>query len=236
MPKEIANIASHKVLDNILISSKTLRKIRKSNDVIKQAKENAKKIIKEASQQSDHIRNESYRIGYERGLLMAIDSVCQFIDNNSKYAHELYLKVQEDIKELLSDILDEETVLLKVLDQWVDELDRKDTKSPLCILMPYANRRFKNGLSRVVESKYAGSVIFEYHHEPRFVFKYKERLAEFYPEEFIYSTVGKLTGAIAFYPDHQQISAEALQHLHEQLSLRYPLNSEVTTVSQYDEE
>ncbi|MFW8217374.1 hypothetical protein ACOIDV_30610, partial [Klebsiella pneumoniae] len=88
-----------------------------------------------AAQESDNIQKEAYRVGYERGLLMSIDSVCQFIDNNSSYAHELYLKVQKDIKILLSDILDEEAVILNVLEQWVDELDKDDKNSPVCILM-----------------------------------------------------------------------------------------------------
>ncbi|WP_227318236.1 hypothetical protein [Cedecea davisae] len=236
MQNEIANRSSHKALDNVLIPSKTLRKLRAGESVVEQAKYRAQRLIKEAQQESERIRNEAQRIGYERGLLMSIESICQFIDNSSAYAHELYLKVREDIKDLLSDILDEETIILKILEQWVDELDKDDKKSPVCILMPYANRRFRTGLSRVVESKYAGSLVIEYHNEPRFVFKYKERLAEFYPEEFIYSTVTKLTGEIAFLPDNQRISSQAIQHLHEQLSLRYPLTNEIATDIQYNEE
>lgn len=236
MPKEITNIAPHKALENVLIPSKTLKKIREGDGLLRQAKSRAKQLIKQDAQESDNIQKEAYRVGYERGLLMSIDSVCQFIDNNSSYAHELYLKVQKDIKILLSDILDEEAVILNVLEQWVDELDKDDKNSPVCILMPYANRRFRTGLSRVVESKHTGSVVFEYHHEPRFVFKYKERLAEFFPEEFIYSSVETLTGGIDFYPDHQKISEQAIQHLHEQLSLRYPQCDETMRDTQHHEE
>lgn len=235
MQNETSNNSSYKILDNVLIPSRKLRKLRAGESIVEQAKHRAKQLIKEAQLESDNIRNEAQRIGYERGLLMSIESICQFIDNSSAYAHELYLKVREDVKELLSEILDEETIILKMLEQWVDELDKDDKKSPVCILMPYANRRFRAGLSRVVESKYAGSLVFEYHNEPRFVFKYKERLAEFYPEELIYSTVTNLTSGIAFYPDHQKISAEAIQHLHEQLSLRYPLTSEISPDTHHNE-
>lgn len=212
-----------RIQENVLIPAGLSRKFRTSDLIIKKAQSHAKKMIKEAAQECDAIQNEAYRTGYERGLLASIDSVCQFIDNSSKYAYDLYLKIQGDINELLSDLLDGETVLLKILDSWIDGLDKSDKQSPLCILMPYASRRFRNSLTRVAESKYAGAVVFEYHHDPRFVFKYKDKLAEFHPEEFIYSTVNTLTGKIPFHYDCQHISAKAIQHLHDQLSFRYKI-------------
>ncbi len=65
-------------------------------------------------------------------------------------------------------------------------------------------------------------MIFEFHDEPRFVFKYNNRLAEFYPEEFIYATVDALTSKYTFAERKREISNEAIRYLHEQLSLLYP--------------
>lgn len=224
-----AEISSARVLtaqDNVLIPGTSLTKIRKRYDIIADAQAIARKIIKDAVQESDDIRNESYQIGYERGVLMSIDSICQFIDDSNRHTNELYLQIQKDIQDLLTEVLDDEAIVLKVLDGWVDELDMDDKGAPLCILMPYANRKFKPNMMKMIENKYPGESIFEYHHEHRFVFKYKDRLAEFYPEEFIGTAMNTLTGSRDFHSKNQLISAEAIKHLHQQLALYYPADDE----------
>ncbi|WP_345829403.1 hypothetical protein AAGR22_20870 [Erwinia sp. HDF1-3R] len=221
MQAETNDIIFHKALESVLVPGSFLKKMRESDDIIARAESRARKIVKDAVRESESIRKESYRTGYERGLLMSVDSVCQYIDNSVQYAEELYLKVESDIKKLLTELFDQENVLLKIVDEWIDTLDKKNDDLPLYILMPYANRRFKVNLTEAIKNKHQGSVVFQYHQEPRFVFKYKEHLAEFYPEEYIASTVKSLMDNRDFYYDSQKISAEAIQGLHQRIALYY---------------
>ncbi|MFU9136524.1 hypothetical protein [Erwinia tasmaniensis] len=232
MQAETNNYLLQKVLENVLVPGSTLRKMRKSDDIIANAESRARKIVKNAVREGENIRKESYRTGYERGLLISVDSVCQYIDNSVQYAETLYLKIESDLKNLVTELFDEESVLLKIVDEWIDTLDKTDTDAPLNILMPYTNRRFKVNLTEAIKSKHPSGAIFQYHQEPRFVFKYKEHLAEFYPEEHIASTVKSLMDNCDFYHDCQKISTEAIQNLHQRIALYYQPVEEVTNITE----
>lgn len=232
MQAETNNNLFQTALENVLVPGPLLRKMRKSDDIIANAESRARKIVKDAVREGETIRKESYRTGYERGLLMSIDSVCQYINNSVQYAETLYLNIESDIKKLLTELLDEESVLLKIVDEWIDALDKRDNDSPLYVLMPYANRRFKVNLMEAIKSKHPGGAVFQYHQEPRFVFKYKEHLAEFYPEEHIASTVKSLMDNRDFYYDSHMISVEAIQNLHQRIALYYQPADDVTHITE----
>lgn len=155
---------------------------------------------------------------------MSVDSICQFIDNSEKYTHEMVMKIQNDLKCILSDVMSEEDFDIKVVEHWVEFIDKNDDLLPLNILMPYTKRKLKDRFTQAIESQYAGNIVFEFHNEPRFVFKYKSRLAEFYPQEFIDSTVNALTSKYISTERQIEISMEAIRYLNEQISQRYLLS------------
>lgn len=210
------------VAENVLLPAAKSALIKRTYDIIAQAKKNAARIIKEAEAECEQIRLEAYRLGYEQGLVMSIDSLCQFINNSEKHTYEMEVKIRNDLKNILSDIISEDDFNIKVVEHWVEGLDKNDDALPLHILMPYANQKIKNRFSQAIKGQYAGGVVFEFHDEPRFVFKYNNRLAEFYPEEFVCSTVDMLISKYKFSERQSEISSEAIRYLHEQLSLLYP--------------
>lgn len=222
MQNEPHDIILQNVSEGVLLPAARLSLIKRSHDIIAQAKKNAHRIIKEAEAECEQIRCESYRAGYEQGLMMSIGSVCQFIDNSEKYTQEMEVKIRNDLRNILTDIISEDDFNVKVVKHWAEGLDKSDESLPLHILMPYANLKLKQRFAQAIKEHYAGNVIFEFHDEPRFVFKYNNRLAEFYPDEFVYATVNALTSKYTFAERTREISNEAIMYLHEQLSLLYP--------------
>lgn len=222
MQKEACSIGPMSVQDNVLLTRSALFKRKRAKNIVIESQLRAKKILKEAQQEADEIRKKSYLIGYEHGLLMGGDALANFIDNSDKYAHELYQKLQQDIKALLIEVFEHEAALMKIVEGWVDEIDKKDATLPFSILIPYANRRFKKRLLDLINIRHTGGVNFEYHHEPRFVFKYKERLAEFHVEDFVDIQVENLLSQRKIYSDCHEISIKTLNELHRQIGSYLP--------------
>lgn len=222
MQNEPHDIIFRDVAEGVLLPSVKLSLIKRSHDIIAQAKKNATRIIKEAEAECEQIRRESYMAGFEQGLVMSLGSVCQYIDDSEKNTHEMEVKVRNDLRDFLSDIISEDDFNIKVVEHWADGIDKSDESLPLYILMPYTNRRLKERFAQAIKKQYSGAVIFEFHEEPRFVFKYNNRLAEFYPEEFVNDTVDTLTSRYTLAERTREISNEAIRYLHEQLSLLYP--------------
>lgn len=222
MQNEPHDIIFRDVAEGVLLPAAKLSLIKRSHDIIAQAKKNASRIIKEAEAECERIRRESYMAGFEQGLVMSLGSVCQYIDNSEQNAHEMEIKLRNDLRTLLSDIISEDDFNIKVVEHWAEGIDKSDQSLPLHILMPYANRRLKERFAQAIKKQYSGAVIFEFHEEPRFVFKYNNRLAEFYPEEFVNDTVDTLASKYTLAERTREISNEAIRYLHEQLSLLYP--------------
>lgn len=222
MPNETNDFISQSIHEGVLLPADKLALVKRTNDIIKQAKTNAIKMIKEAEAESEAIRLESYRAGYEQGLVMSIDSVCRYIDNSARHAHEMEMEIRNNLKNVISSIINEDDFNVKVAEHWVTGLDKQDESSSLNILIPYANRKLKERFALAIKKQYSGNVIFEFHDEPWFVFKYNDRLAEFYPDEFVYTTVDTLTSKHSLTERQVEISSETIRYLHEQLSILYP--------------
>lgn len=157
---------------------------------------------------------------------MSIDSVAQYMESYRQHAYDLHNQLKSDVKNLLEEVLQDESVFLKVVEKWVDEIDKDDNHSPINILMPYANRKYKFKLLELIGGRHEGGVSFEYHHEPRFVLKYKNTLAEFYPDEFIDSQANIILSKYNELIDCSHLSSEALHYLHNKLMQYLPVEDE----------
>lgn len=230
MQKEITSTSSVKVLENVLLTRSEIFARKRKNDIVEEAQRRAKEIVKEAHQEAEIVSKEAYLFGYERGLLMSIASVTQYMESYRQHAYELHSKLKSEVKQVLEEVLEDESVFIKVVEKWVDETDKDDEHSPVNILMPYANRRYKFKLMELINEKHKGGVAFEYHHEPRFVLKYKNRLAEFYPDEFIEEQTNVILSKYNDLMDCSQLSNDALYHLHSKISEYFPSDNEFMQV------
>lgn len=235
MQNELNDFIYDNVIEDVLLPATQSALIKRSKDIIFQAKKIAQKIIREAELECEQIRSESYRDGYERGLIMSINAVCQFIDHSQKHTHEIEMKIHNDLKGILSDIVSEDEFNVRVAEKWGEGVNKVNDPLPINILMPYTSRKLKDRFSQAVKHHHNGGVIFEFHDEHRFVFKYNNRLAEFYPEEFINSTINTLTSRYNLEERQVEISNEAIRYLHEQLSLLYPPLNEYNVEQVEDE-
>ncbi|WP_291972015.1 hypothetical protein [Candidatus Symbiopectobacterium sp.] len=208
--------------ENVLLTNKNRVAHNLRINVVAQAREHAKKIINDASRDAEAIRQQAYRDGYEHGLVTSIETVTGFIEDKQGIVNELYGQVRQRARRLLSDTVNKESVICTLFESWADEIDGRDDKTPFYILLPSDRRRYKRRLMAYIDSIHRGGVIFEYHQDLRYVFKYREQLVEFLPETFVDNQIDTFFDTQSLYESCEQLSQQTLEKLHEQLGTYSP--------------
>lgn len=147
--------------------------------MLDEAKNKAKKIIKEAQSQQEHIRRYAYVQGYQEGIGQASNVVLRFLTVKEEQMRKLYIEMEKELMEFLGKIVHDKSVVLQALETWISELTFKTGNSAFRILAPQELQAFKPQLVRKVNEFFDGSVIIQYHEQDRFVMSYGDQLAEF---------------------------------------------------------
>lgn len=147
--------------------------------ILDEAKNQAKKIIKEAHSHQENIRRYAYVQGYQEGIGQASDAVLHFLTVKEEQMRKLYIEMEKELMSFLGNIIHDKSVVLQALETWVSELKFKTNNSVFRILAPQELQAFKPQLVRKVNEVFDGSVIIQYHEQNRFVMSYGDQLAEF---------------------------------------------------------
>ncbi|WP_253376824.1 hypothetical protein [unidentified bacterial endosymbiont] len=147
--------------------------------ILDEAKNQAKKIIKEAQSQQELIRRYAYVQGYQEGIGQASDAVLRFLTVKEEQMRNLYIEMEKELMAFLGNVIHDKSVVLQALETWVSELTFKTGNSVFRILAPQELQAFKPQLVRKVNEVFDGSVIIQYHEQNRFVMSYGDQLAEF---------------------------------------------------------
>lgn len=217
MLKEVEISYANMLQENVLLTSKNRVAHNLRISVVAQAREHAKKIISDASRDAEAIRQQAYCNGYEHGVVTSIETVTGFIQDKQGIVNELYGQVRQRAKRLLSDTVNKESVICALFESWADEIDGRDDKTPFYILLPSDRRRYKRRLMAYIDSMHRGGVIFEYHQDLRYVFKYREQLVEFLPETFVDNQIDTFFDTQSMHESCEQLSLQTLEKLYAQL-------------------
>ncbi|MCW2477105.1 hypothetical protein [Candidatus Symbiopectobacterium sp. NZEC151] len=222
MFKEVDTSYADMLQENVLLANKNRVTHNLKISVVAQAREHAKKIIREANRDAEAIRQQAYRNGYEHGVMTSIETVTRFIEDKQGIVNEIYGQVRQQAKRLLSDTVNKESVICALFESWADEIDGRDDKTPFYILLPDDRRRYKRRLMAYIDSMHRGGVIFEYHQDLRYVFKYREQLVEFLPETFVDNQIDTFFDTQSMYESCEQLSQQTLEKLYAQLEMYSP--------------
>lgn len=225
MFNEVEKSYSRMLRENVLLSSKNRVTHNLRISLVAQAQDHAKKIISDATREVEAIRQQAYRDGYERGVMTSVETVTGFIEGKQGIVNDIYQQVREQVRHLLSDTVNRESVICALFENWANEIDGRDDKTPFYILLPQDRRRYKRRLIAYIDSMHPGGVVFEYHQDLRYVFKYCEQLVEFSPDTFVDNQIDTLIETQPLYECCEQLSTQTLQHLYAQLQMHFPLSS-----------
>lgn len=222
MQKETRSLSALKIQENVLLKRADRQNYVTAKNTLAQAQRQAKKIVSDAYQEADSVRQSSYCAGYERGLLMAIEAVTLFIDNRHLLVNNLYLQLRNDVRALLTDAVSRESVITALFENWAESIDNKEDSSPLYILLPLSRRHYKKKMMAFIERTHQGNAIFEFHQDSHYVFKYREQLVEFSPELFVENQADVLLANKDLYSECEKVSADALHRLHDYINQYLP--------------
>ncbi|CNF34517.1 hypothetical protein [Yersinia kristensenii] len=222
MQNETINFNALDIQENVLMSGACKRSYKKAKTLVEQARYHAKGMINAAHHDAEAIYHESHRIGYERGLLLGVDTIAQFINNKNRHMNEIHSQLRDEFKALIIQAVDTESVLLALFENWVDGIEKKDDTVPFYILLPATSRRYKKKLKQYINDTHQGSVVFEYHQDSRYVFKYREQLVEFAPDSVIDTQIDGLLKNKDIYSLSETLFTEALYQLNEHIQKYFP--------------
>ncbi len=224
MLNEVEKSYSDMLKENVLLPNKNrlIHNLRIS--LVAQARAHAKKIISDAGREAETIRLQAYHNGYERGVMASIEAVTGFIEDKQNIVNDVYQQVREQVKDLLNDAVNKESVICALFENWADEIDGRDNKTPFYILLPRDRRRYKRRLMAYIDSMHMCGAVFEYHQDLRYVFKYREQMVEFLPEVFVDNQMDALLVTQPLHAYCEQLSAQALQKLQTQIEKNLPVS------------
>ncbi|MFT8209924.1 MAG: hypothetical protein ACMZI0_03605 [Symbiopectobacterium sp.] len=229
MLNEVEKSYSDMLQENVLLANKNRVTHNLRISLVAQTRDHAKKIIRDANREAETIRQQAYRNGYERGVMTSFETITSFIKDKQGIVNYIYGQVREQIKNLLSDTVNKESVICALFENWADEIDGRDDKTPFYILLPRDRRRYKRRLMAYIDSMHRGGVVFEYHQDLRYVFKYREQLVEFLPETFVDNQIDTFFDTQSLYERCEHLSTQTLKTLYARLETYLPLSDVFTS-------
>lgn len=169
-------------LGGVLIKHKTLQKNRSFRRLEEQARQRAKKLIKDAQKEAQMLQEEACREGFQQGLIIALKQVAIYLSNSNLTLQYWQQQLEKQVREMLAASVNHPETLLLVLDEWLSELSSSNTS--VNIILPEAVKaKYSDTISRVAGDK--GVMIhIGYHPGANVIFRCGEDIAEFSPAEF----------------------------------------------------
>ncbi|HCZ4708594.1 TPA: hypothetical protein O3H02_004259 [Salmonella enterica subsp. enterica serovar Saintpaul str. CFSAN004144] len=169
-------------LGGVLIKHKTLQKNRSLRRQEEQARQRAKKLIKDAQKEAQMLQEEACREGFQQGVIIALKQVATYLSNSNLTLLHWQLQLDKQVREMLAASVNHPETLLLVLDEWLSELS--SSNSSVNVVLPEIMKvKYSDAISQVVRDK-GVMVHIGYHHDANVVFRCGEDIAEFSPTEF----------------------------------------------------
>jgi len=207
-------------IEGVLIPGSDLKKREKVENILKQAKHHASKIIKEANIQAQTIRESAQSAGYQAGIILSINSVADFIDNNQSIYLKFYTKTHESMLKNLRHALNSPEIFPLLLEHWLADVIPDEEHSTLFLLVPKMALKQQSELSSYIASLWSGKVVIEQHTDNRFVIKYKNDLAEFSPDVWVEQQRIQADFCQQLEKDCNSLSSNSIQQLLNDLAVR----------------
>lgn len=187
MPKQIH--ISHPVNPNnsIVVSAKTLNQNKRVIALEQQAKKNASRILHDAERERETFTLHGYQQGYQQAMIYALQQTVNYFSASEAMAKHWRDILIDEMREILFRAVDHPDTILVVLNEWLRELPARE--AVLYLALPdYLSNEMRTQLTEQLAKNWPGTLQLDYHHEPRFVMRYADQIAEYSPEKYVETT------------------------------------------------
>jgi hypothetical protein len=184
-----------------------------------QAQQHARRIIHDAQQEGEVIRQHAYQQGYQQGMLDTLQQTASYMADSQTLDGRCRERLSQHAKAMLSSAVDHPETLLLVLDEWLRNLSASD--ETLYLTLPATAHTLQPRLMDVLSASWTGKIQLDYHARPDFVMRLADQVAEFSPAQYVESATRALLQTLDSLPqDCRQLSGFALQEFIEQWQRR----------------
>ncbi|MFZ4214034.1 hypothetical protein ACOZB2_21710 [Pantoea endophytica] len=121
MSEIIENTPRLQAIDGVLLTRDYLQRRARARSLEESAKRNALKIIQQAEREAQAIRNTARMEGYEDGILMHMDALCDFLTHLDVKSRALTESLQKKAMVKLETILHAPEVIEPFLSEWFQQ-------------------------------------------------------------------------------------------------------------------
>jgi len=184
-----------------------------------QAQQHARRIVRDAQQEAELIRQHAYQEGYQQGMLDTLQQTASYMADSQTLDGRCREQLSQHARTMLSSAVDHPETLLLVLDEWLRNLPASD--ETLYLTLPTTAQVLQPRLMDVLSDGWTGKIHLDYHARPDFVMRHADQFAEFSPSQYVESATRELLQTLDTLPqDCRQVSDFALQEFIEQWQRR----------------
>lgn len=134
MLKKIEIRKSDNIIHAGIIKKKDILNLKKNNSTRDFAKRQAKKIIADAENTANDIKELAWLEGYTAGIAISVQDLAQFVNDNENHKNAIMQNVLSDISTKLEFFFDNNEVIYSMLDSLAKHFHQKNLESPRIII------------------------------------------------------------------------------------------------------
>ncbi|MBT9431178.1 hypothetical protein JZM24_01595 [Candidatus Sodalis endolongispinus] len=188
-------------------------------DLVKQARREAVKCLKQAAEEAEQLRSQARNEGYQQGVLAAADTVAGFFAERQQLSLSLQREVEEHASALVMAALSHTDLLL--LEECLAQQPAPSRPEPLELWVPTDSRAAALRLKRQIGALWSGKYDIITHEGDSFIMKYGDQVAEFDAGAFIDAATRQLASRPDYDSQAQRLSGQGLQALADRLTRHF---------------
>lgn len=205
----------------------------KATALVSEAKRVVRKMSTESERRAQIFFQEARAAGYAAGMLAAAEALTHYLIRNAEYVTCLRKQLSEEVTGALKQCMNDSRVLISVFEEVLSERELAEI-SKLNIILPESLRLSHPGLIESLQRHFKINISIEYSKEPRFIFRFGDHIAEFFPDEFNINLMAKAMREMPLmHHEHRAIADECRQQLAALFDGHF---SDAGNLEQYDDE
>ncbi|OJB43987.1 hypothetical protein BGV60_02705 [Burkholderia ubonensis] len=210
MPRDIPIPHPQHIIDGTLLRCSALHGASRAKRLEEQARRIVQRMLRDAEQQAESLRQHGYQAGYQQGILDALQHVAAYLAASQAMAWHWRDRLDEHARAMLAAAVEHPDTLLLLIDEWLRGQERAD--ATLQLTLPKSTRAHQARLIALLAEHWPGSIQLDYHAEPRCIMRCGDQLAEFAPELYVEPASRQLQQCLDALPkDCRNISDQALR-------------------------
>nr|AFH88785.1 putative type III secretion system protein OrgAb [Candidatus Sodalis melophagi] len=200
-----------------MIKREHLQRQRCAMDLIKQARRETVKCLKQAAEEAERLRSQAISEGFQQGVLAAADAVADYLAERQGLRLSLQREVEDHARALLTAALSHADLLLVLLEEWLAQQPEPSIPAPLELWVPADRHAAALRLKRQIGALWRGKYDIITHDGESFIMKHGDQVAEFDAKAFIDAATRQMASCPDYGTKARRLSEQGLQALSDRL-------------------